>query len=103
MPASEQRSSGQGTKFDATLVRDFIKTTLSHDPVADLVYELLAEQVRLGLTDPAALTGSLRPLIDEVLGAATPEDWDLISSSVLTDAKEGLSAPLVGTGTPLTG
>lgn len=84
MSASDEVS-GQGARFDAALVHDFIKTTLSHNTVADLVYELLAEQVTCGL--------SLRPLIDEVLGTSTSKDRDLIGSGLLTHAKETLSAP----------
>jgi hypothetical protein len=89
---TEERTSEQGTKFDAALVRDFIATALQHDAVADVISELLHEHVVEGKTHPSVLTTSLRPMIGEVLETAAWEDWDHVRAALVEDEREALAA-----------
>jgi hypothetical protein len=92
LTSTEQRTSEQGTKFDAALIRDFIATALRHDAVADHVTEVLHEHVVEGKMHPSVLTATLRPMIEEVLETATWEDWDQVRAGLVGDARETLTA-----------
>jgi hypothetical protein len=88
--ATEKRTSEQGTVFGASSVRDFLLMALGHDAVIDRVNDLLFEHVMEGKYHPSVVAASLEPIIDEVLGVATFEDWDWAARALTADACEAL-------------
>lgn len=88
--ATEKRTSEQGTVFDASSVRGFLLMALGHDAVIDCVNDLLFEHVMEGKYHPSVVATSLEPIIDEVLGVATFEDWDWVARALTADACEAL-------------
>jgi hypothetical protein len=87
---TELRTSEQGTViFDGAIVRDFLLKALGHDAVIDQVNELLFDQ----LMKSAYYTvdaESFKPLITEVLGAATYLDWEWVTRALTAEACETL-------------
>lgn len=90
MARSETRTSEQGTVFDAETIRNFIRCALVHDAAADAVHELLFNHVVLKRLHADVVRASLRPLIDEILDAATPEDWICITHEKIARVEEAL-------------
>jgi hypothetical protein len=88
--ATEKRTSEQGTVFDRSSVRGFLLMALGHDAVIDRVNDLLFEHVMEGKYHPSVVAASLEPIIDEVLGVATFEDWDWVARALAADACEAL-------------
>lgn len=88
--ATEKRTSEQGTVFDASLVRGFLLMALGHDAIIDCVNDLLFEHVMEGKYHPSVVAASLEPIIDEVLGVATFEDWEWVARALTADACEAL-------------
>ena len=85
-----ERTSEQGTTFDATLIQGFILNALSDDAVIDRVHDLLFEHVVEGRYHPSVIAESLRPIIDEVLQTATVDDWSAVAKQLTVDARETL-------------
>jgi hypothetical protein len=88
--ATETRTSEQGNVFDASLVREFLLTALSRDPVSEAVDEMLFEHVVEGRFHTSVISASLKPLIEEVLAVASSEDWRYITDDLVRDAREAL-------------
>ena len=88
--ATEKRTSEQGTVFDVALVRNFLLTALEHDAVTDRVHDLIFEHVMERKYHPSVVATSLEPIIAEVLGIATFEDWDWIARTFIAQACEAL-------------
>jgi hypothetical protein len=89
--ATEQRTSEQGTPFDAALIQSFIRNALSDDAVSESVNDLLLDHVVKGKYHPSVITESLRPIIEEVLQTATREDWSTVADGLIADARETLA------------
>lgn len=93
----ETRTSGRGTLFDAATLRDFLRAALRHAAVSDAVAQLGFESVVAGRTTPSELSAKLRPLLEEVLAAATDADFLTIACDVIADAADALGVrPLHG-------
>jgi hypothetical protein len=88
--ATEKRTSEHGTVFDVGLVRRFLLAALEHDAVTDRVHDLIFEHVMEGKYHPSVVAASLEPIITEVLGVATPEDWEWVSHTFIAQACEAL-------------
>ena len=88
--ATAERTSEQGTTFDAALIQGFILNALSDDAVSDRVNDLLFEHVVEGRYDPSVIAESLRPIIDEILQTATLDDWSAVADRLTVDARETL-------------
>lgn len=88
---AEQRLTEQGERIDAELLRDFVHRALAHDAVADPVFELLYAHVADGQLDASLVAASLKPLIVEVLDAATVQDWRAVSDQLIDEAREALA------------
>lgn len=88
MTAAGQRISEQGGTFDAGLVCDFIRAALSHDAAADAADELIFDHVVVGRFHSSLVAESLRPIIDEILEAATREDWQAVADRLIGEARE---------------
>lgn len=84
------RRTEQGDEIEATIVRDFIRAGLEHDAVADHVHELLFEHVVAGRYHPTVVAASLRPILVDVLDAASESDWRQIANALIADARETL-------------
>jgi hypothetical protein len=89
--ATEQRTSEQGTTFDATLIQSFIRNALSDDAVSESVNDLLLDGVIRGKYHPSVIAESLRPIIEEVLETATFADWSTVADGLIADARETLA------------
>ncbi len=89
--ATEQRTSEQGTTFDATLIQSFIRNALSDDAVSESVNDLLLDHVVRGKYHPSVIAESLRPIIEEVLETATFADWSTVADGLIADARETLA------------
>ena len=98
--ATEQRTSEQGTTFDATLIQGFILNALSDDAVSDRVNDLLFEHVVEGRYHPSVIAESLRPMIDEILQTATFDDWNAVAKQLTVDARETLGDTAAAAGSP---
>jgi hypothetical protein len=86
--AGGQRISEQGGTFDAGLVCDFIRAALGHDAAADAADELIFDHVVVGRFHSSLVAESLRPIIDEILEAATREDWQAVADRLIAEARE---------------
>lgn len=82
-PSASERTDGDGGTASHSdrrpdrggPVHDFIRCALMHDAIAGQVFELLYEHIVGGRYHPSVIAASLKPFIDDVLGAATEEDW----------------------------
>jgi hypothetical protein len=84
--AADIRRGEWGSKFPTDLVRDFIHSALRHSAAADMVSEYVFDIATSGEEAPADIGEALRVAIDEVLSAATGEDWEQVGRDLLTDA-----------------
>lgn len=86
-----ERVSPQGTSFDTTTLRDFIRSALSQPAVSEQVDEQLQARID-GKITTVQLTGKLRPILTEALDAASDDDWSVVGRDLLTDAESVLGA-----------
>lgn len=82
------RVSAQGSRFEVTTIRNFLKRALADDAVADQVTELMFEHVVNGRLQPADVATTLTGFVDEVLRTATPEDWQAVADEQIAAARE---------------
>jgi hypothetical protein len=78
----------QGNRIDITVLRSFLKRALEDDTLADPVNELLFEHVVAGRYHPSVVAESLPSYINEILGAATREDWQAVADELIAEARE---------------
>jgi hypothetical protein len=83
-----ERVSEQGNRIDVALLRGFLKRALHDDAVADPVNELLFEHVVAGRFHPSVIAETLPSYIEEILGAATSEDWQAVADELIGEARE---------------
>jgi hypothetical protein len=88
--ATETRTSEHGNIFPVAIVRDFLLKALGHDAVVDEVNELLFDHVVGHKHHPSVIAASLKPMLEEVLGVATAEDWGWVTRALTADACEAL-------------
>jgi hypothetical protein len=81
------RTTAQGNQIEVDLVHDFIRCALTHDAIAEPVFEVICEHVVGGRYHPSVVAAALKPFIDEVLGAATHEDWRTVGDELIEDAR----------------
>lgn len=84
----EERVTEQGNRIDVAALRGFLKRALEDDAVADPVNELLFEHVVAGRYHPSVVAESLPSYINEILGAATREDWQAVTDELIAEARE---------------
>lgn len=87
-PAAPRRRSEQGNEIDEALIRGFLKRALADDAVADPVTDLLFEYVVAGRFHPSVVAESLPGYINEILEAATREDWQAVADELIAEARE---------------
>jgi hypothetical protein len=88
LPARQPRVTEQGNAIDVALIRAFLQRALEDDAVADAVNGLLFEHVVAGHLHPSVLAETLPSYIDEILGAATFEDWQAVADELIAEARE---------------
>ncbi|HMJ74018.1 MAG TPA: hypothetical protein VK471_11730 [Solirubrobacterales bacterium] len=88
MSTCERRTINPGDTITGSLLRDYILSALQHDAIRDELNELLFDHVAKGRLHPAVLAASLKPLISELLDAATDEDWQIVAHCLIEDAQE---------------
>jgi hypothetical protein len=81
------RTTAQGDQIGADLVHDFIRCALTHDAIVDPVFELLYEHIVGGRHHPSVVASALKPFVEEVLDAATEEDWRTVGDELIEDAR----------------
>jgi hypothetical protein len=81
----EARREAEEAGHDFGLVRGFLTRALSHDTVDDAVTELLFEHVVEGRYHPSVIASSLPLRIEEILGVATAEDWQVLAEALIID------------------
>jgi hypothetical protein len=86
--ATDKQTSEQGTGVDRAIVRDFLLTALEHDAATDRVHDLVYEHAIEGKHHPSAIAARLEPIISEVLGVATSEDWRWVADTFIEQARE---------------
>jgi hypothetical protein len=84
----ETRTTEQGNRIEVAMIRGFLKRTLSDDAIADGVNDLLFAHVVEGRYHPSVVAESLRPCIEEILYATTPEDWRAVANDLIAEARE---------------
>lgn len=82
------RETEQGNRIDVAMLRGFLKRALEDDAVADPVNELLFEYVVVGHLHPSVVAETLPSYINEILGAATREDWRAVADELIAEARE---------------
>lgn len=70
------------------MIRDFLKRVLGEDVLADKVNDLLFDHVVTGRFHPTVVASSLPGFIDEILEAATREDWLAVADELIAEARE---------------
>jgi len=83
-----ERIGDRGARFDAELLRAFILTALDHDAARDAVDELLFDHVVAGRLRPSTVAASLRAIVEEIVTAAAPGDWQVIADRLIAEARE---------------
>lgn len=86
--ARRERATEQGHRIDVSVLRGFLKRALADDAVADSVNDLLFEHVVAGRYHPSVVAESLPSYINEILGAATREDWQVVADELIAEARE---------------
>lgn len=84
------RTTPRGDRIDVDLLHDFIRCALAHDAVADPVFETLYEHVVAGRLHASVIAASLKPSIEEVLEAASDEDWQTVADELIDDTRKVL-------------
>jgi hypothetical protein len=84
------RTTARGDRIEVDLIHDFIRCALAHDAIADPVFELLYEHVVGGRLHSSVVASSLKPFLEEVLDAATDEDWQTVANELIEDARKVL-------------
>jgi transcriptional regulator with XRE-family HTH domain len=83
IPSSPQRAGSATATADSEPIRDFLLRVLNHDAVADEVVEIQLAYVLGGRSDQAEIAAAVRLKIQEVLHAATGEDWAVIAEAYI--------------------
>lgn len=78
----------QGSTIDVALLRGFLKRALEDDAVADAVNELLFDHVVAGRYHPSVVAETLPSYIEEILGAAKPDDWQAVADQLISETRE---------------
>lgn len=77
-----------GARIDVDLVRAFLKRTLEDDALTDPVNDLLFDHVVAGRFHPSVVAESLPGYINEILNAASREDWQAVADELIAEARE---------------
>lgn len=88
MTAEEQRTTEQGNRIGVEMIRDFLAAALHHDAVQDNLNDLLFAHVVEGRYHSSVVVATLRPMIEEVLEAASGEDWRAVAERLIAEARE---------------
>lgn len=87
---TEYRTSPADVRYDAADVRGFIREALNTEPAVERVQELLVRHVSGRQMHPAVVQDTLAVLIQDIVGAATEEDWRAITTDLSNEAREAL-------------
>lgn len=85
---TEVRTTEQGNTFEVAAIRAFLIRVLADDLLADEVNDLLFEHVVAGRYHRSVVAESLRPIIEEILGATTGADWQAVADQLIAEARE---------------
>ena len=89
--ATDYRISPSETRYDAADVRALIRETLNTAPAVERVQELLVRHVSGRELHPSVVQEEVTGLIQDIVGAATEEDWSAITTGLINEAREALS------------
>ena len=87
MTRDDVRITEQGNTFDGALVHDFLQRALAHDAAIDQVLDLVHNHLERR-HNRTVVAASLKPILAEIIDAATDDDWQAIADQLITDARE---------------
>ena len=87
---TEYRMSPSEVRYDAADVRAFITEALDTAPAVERVQELLVRHVVGKELHPSVVREDLVALIQDIVGAATQDDWTAITTGLINEAREAL-------------
>jgi len=87
---TDYRISPSETRYAAADVRAFITDALEQPPAVERVQELLVHHVVGGHLHPSVVQGSLSDIIQDIVGSATREDWNAITTDLINAARDAL-------------
>jgi hypothetical protein len=87
---TDDRTSPADVRYDAGDVRAFIREALNTAPAAERAQELLVRHVTGRELHPSVVQEDLVGLIQDIVGAASHEDWTAITTGLINDAREAL-------------
>lgn len=90
MATTDYRTSPSEVRYDAADVRRFIREALNAAPAVERVQELLVRHVTGGEMHPSIVQADLTCLIQDIVGAASDDDWTAITTDLINDAREAL-------------
>jgi hypothetical protein len=85
---AETRTTEQGNTVEVAAIRAFLARLLADDLLVDEVNGLIFEHVVAGRYHRSVVAESLRPIIEEILGAATAADWQAVADQLIAEARE---------------
>jgi hypothetical protein len=88
--ASDTRRSEWGSEIPTHVVRDFIYAAVRHPAVAAFVNEYVFDTIAIGEEPQSDIAEALRVAIDEILNAATAEDWEQVGRDLIAWARDFL-------------
>ncbi len=88
--ATDYRLSPSETRYAAADMRAFITEALDTAPAAERVQELLVRHVVGRELHHSVVQEDLIALIQDIVGAATHDDWTAITTALINDAREAL-------------
>lgn len=87
---TDYRMSPSEIRYGAADVRAFILDALNTAPAAERVQELLLHHVVGGHLHPSVVQESLVCMIEDIVGSASAEDWQAITTGLINEAREAL-------------
>lgn len=92
--ATDIRRSEWGSEIPTHLVRDFIYAAVRHPAVAAFVKEYVFDAIATGEEPQSDIAEALRVAIDEILNAATAENWEQVGRDLIAWARDFLEPAL---------
>lgn len=87
---ADYRMSAADVRYSAADVRAFITQALDTAPAVERVQELLVRHVGAKELHPSVVQEDLIGMIQDIVGAATQDDWTAITTGLINDAREAL-------------
>lgn len=87
-PGPEVREADQGIVVEVEILRRFLRRALEDHAIADAVDDVVFEHIVAGCPHRSVVAASLRGYVDELLNAATAEDWQAVADELISEGRE---------------